>query len=151
MGHDSDLPVLPAGWLWCQLGLRGEDPLNTVQTGPFGAQLHRTEFTTEGVPVIAVGNLTGIGFTRKGLYFVTEGKAKQLRRYDVQAGDLLFARSGATLGKVCVAPSYVNDWRMTGHILRARLNQAFVVPEIVAFALWEIPLLNQMLRAASVA
>jgi type I restriction enzyme, S subunit len=142
MGHDSDLPELPAGWLWCQLGLLGEDPLNTVQTGPFGAQLHRTEFTTEGVPVIAVGNLTGIGFTRKGLYFVTEGKAKQLRRYDVQAGDLLFARSGATLGKVCVAPSYVNDWRMTGHILRARLNRAFVVPEIVAFALWGDPVVK---------
>jgi type I restriction enzyme S subunit len=136
---NSDLPELPVGWAWCQLGLLGDDPLNTVQTGPFGAQLHRTEFTTEGVPVIAVGNLTGIGFTRKGLYFITEKKANQLRRYDVQAGDLLFARSGATLGKVCVAPSYVNDWHMTGHILRARLNRAFVLPEIVAFALWGEP------------
>jgi type I restriction enzyme, S subunit len=104
--------------------------------------LHHTEFTTEGVPVIAVGNLTGIGFTKKGLYFVTEEKAKQLCRYDVQAGDLLFARSGATLGKVCVAPSYVNDWRMTGHILRARLNRTFVVPEIVAFALWGDPVVK---------
>jgi hypothetical protein len=136
---DSDLPELPAGWTWCQLGLLGDDPLNTVQTGPFGAQLHRAEFTTEGVPVIAVGNLTGIGFTKEGLYFITEKKAKQLRRYDVQAGDLLFARSGATLGKVCIAPSYVNDWRMTGHILRARLNRTFVLPEIVAFALWGDP------------
>src|SRR5262245_51568360 len=26
MGYDSDLPELPAGWLWCQLGLLGEDP-----------------------------------------------------------------------------------------------------------------------------
>jgi type I restriction enzyme S subunit len=136
---NSDLPELPVGWAWCQLGLLGADPLNTVQTGPFGAQLHRTEFTTEGVPVIAVGNLTGIGFTKKGLYFITEKKAGQLHRYDVQAGDLLFARSGATLGKVCIAPSYVNDWRMTGHILRARLNRAFVLPEIVAFALWGEP------------
>jgi type I restriction enzyme S subunit len=114
---NSDLPELPVGWAWCQLSLLGGDPLNAVQTGPFGAQLHRTEFTPEGVPVIAVGNLTGIGFTKKGLYFITEQKAKQLRRYDVQAGDLLFARSGATLGKVCVAPS----------------------PEIVAFALWGVP------------
>jgi type I restriction enzyme, S subunit len=142
MGHDPDLPELPAGWSWCPLGLLGEDPLNTVQTGPFGAQLHREEFTTEGIPVIAVGNLTGIGFTRKGLYFITEEKAKQLRRYDVQAGDLLFARSGATLGKVCVAPSYMNDWRMMGHILRARLNRVFVVPEIIAFALWGDPVVK---------
>jgi len=140
--NDSDMPKLPAGWAWCQLNLLGEDPLNTVQTGPFGAQLHHIEFTTEGVPVIAVGNLTGIEFTKEGLYFITKEKAKQLHRYDVQAGDVLFARSGATLGKVCVAPSYVNDWRMTGHILRARLNRAFVVPEIVAFALWGDPVVK---------
>jgi len=142
--NDSDMPKLPAGWAWCQLNLLGEDSLNTVQTGPFGAQLHHIEFTTEGVPVIAVGNLTGIGFTKEGLYFITEEKAKQLHRYDVQAGDILFARSGATLGKVCVAPSYVNDWRMTGHILRARLNRVFVVPEIVAFALWGDPVVKSL-------
>jgi type I restriction enzyme S subunit len=134
-----DLPELPRGWAWIRFGLLGRDPHNTVQTGPFGAQLHNTEFKPVGVPVIAVGNLTGTGFTREGVYFVDDGKAAQLSRYDVWAGDLLFARSGATLGKVCVAPEYVRDWRMTGHILRARLNTDFILPEIAVFAIAALP------------
>ncbi len=132
---DEPLRELPVGWTWVPLGLLGADPLNPVQTGPFGAQLHRDEFVESGVPVIAVGNLTGMGFTSNGLYFVPPEKAEQLARYDVNAGDILFARSGATLGKVCVAPAFVDNWRMTGHILRARLNRDFILPDYAVFAL----------------
>ena len=141
------LPELAEGWCWAELGLLGEDPFATVQTGPFGAQLHNTEFTESGVPVIAVGNLTGMGFTRDKLYFVSDAKADQLSRYDVQAGDVLFARSGATLGKVCVAPAFVKDWRMTGHILRARFNLDFVLPEVVVLALAGCPAVVGQVKA----
>lgn len=141
---ESELPELPDGWCWCHLGMLGADPMTPVQTGPFGAQLHTDEFVDDGVPVIAVGNLTGVGFTKKKLYFVTDEKAQQLSRYDVQAGDLLFARSGATLGKVCVAPDFVEDWRMTGHILRARLNPELILPEIAVYALWGDPTVKSM-------
>ena len=135
----AGLPNLPEGWTWAAIGVLGRDPFNTVQTGPFGAQLHNTDFTQTGVPVIAVGNLTGTGFRREGLYFVDAAKAARLSRYDVWAGDLLFARSGATLGKVCVAPPDVADWRMTGHILRARLNTQLINPEVAVYALAALP------------
>jgi type I restriction enzyme, S subunit len=135
----TGLPDLPAGWTWAPFGVMGKDPFNTVQTGPFGAQLHNTDFTPYGVPVIAVGNLTGTGFRRDGLYFISQEKADQLARYDVWSGDILFARSGATLGKVCVAPVDVSNWRMTGHILRARLNVEFLRSEIALYALAALP------------
>ena len=93
--------------------------------------------------MIAVGNLTGTAFSKDGVYFVSEQKAKQLSRYDVWAGDLLFARSGATLGKVCVAPSEVQDWRMTGHILRARLDTDFILPEVAMYSLAALPAVTQ--------
>lgn len=69
LSFKADLPSLPDGWTWCAFGVLGEDPFSTVQTGPFGAQLHNTDFCASGVPVIAVGNLTGTGFKREGLYF----------------------------------------------------------------------------------
>src|SRR5690606_14345149 len=130
------LPALPRSWSYEAIGLLGDDHFAPVQTGPFGAQLHSSEFVPSGVPVIAVGNLTGTGFTTEGLYFVTKTKAAQLNRYDVQAGDLLFARSGATLGKVCVAPEFVRGWRMTGHILRVRLDRRVIDPNLAALWLW---------------
>lgn len=125
--------------------LLGADPHNTVQTGPFGAQLHNTDFVPSGVPVIAVGNLTGTGFKREGLYFIKPEKAAQLSRYDIWSGDILFARSGATLGKVCVAPADVSDWRMTGHILRARLNRRFLNPDIAVYALSSLPAVTKQI------
>jgi type I restriction enzyme S subunit len=139
----TDQPELPEGWVWARISELGENPLAPVQTGPFGAQLHSSEFVGSGVPVIAVGNLTGIGFSTDGLYYITHEKAQQLLRYDVNSGDVLFARSGATLGKVCVAPEYVKNWRMTGHILRMRPNLSVVVPELVAYALWGAPFVKE--------
>src|SRR5206468_3338372 len=58
----EQFPELPHGWTWAPLGIIGANPFETVQTGPFGALLHKGEFTTSGVPVVAVGNLTGNGF-----------------------------------------------------------------------------------------
>ena len=135
MPDTPSLRDVPLGWAWIPLGILGANPFETVQTGPFGALLHKEEFTPSGVPVVAVGNLTGMGFTKEGLYFVPYAKALQLSRFDIQAGDVLFARSGATLGKVCVAPPDAKDWRMTGHILRARLNRDFLLPNFCVFAL----------------
>ncbi|MEZ5643817.1 MAG: restriction endonuclease subunit S [Burkholderiaceae bacterium] len=148
LSSKADLPSLPDGWTWCAFGVLGEDPFSTVQTGPFGAQLHNTDFCASGVPVIAVGNLTGTGFKREGLYFVGRAKADQLARYDVWAGDILFARSGATLGKVCVAPDDVADWRMTGHILRARLHNDFLDPHIAVYALSSMPAVTRQVFAS---
>lgn len=136
---ESELPELPEGWCWASLGLLGADPLSAVQTGPFGEQLHSSDFVDRGTPVIAVGNLTGLGFTEEGLYFVTSAKAAELARFSVDAGDVLFARSGATLGKVCVAPDNVRDWRMSPHILRVRLRREAIEPRLVVLALRGMP------------
>jgi type I restriction enzyme S subunit len=94
---------------------------------------------SDGVPVIAVGNVTNAGFQREGLYFVTPSKAAELQRFNVEAGDVLFARSGATTGKVCVAPPEVRGWRMTGHILRLRLDANAIRPHLAMLALSGAP------------
>jgi type I restriction enzyme S subunit len=138
-------PTLPPGWGVERIEYLGEDPLNPVQTGPFGAQLHKNEFVADGVPVVAVGNLTGTGFTDRGLYFITREKSRTLARYSIEAGDLLFARSGATTGKVCVAPAHVNDWRMTGHILRVRVDRSLMLPELLVYWIWGSDFVKQQI------
>jgi len=143
---ETDLPELPEGWCWSELGMLGSDPFAAVQTGPFGAQLHSADFVASGVPLIAVGNLTGFGFTDEGLYFVSAEKAAALARFDVEAGDVLFARSGATLGKVCVAPSHVRGWRQSPHILRMRLRLGSIDPRLVVLALRGMPAVVQQVN-----
>ena len=104
------------------IGTLGTDGENPIQIGPFGAQLHQTEFVEDGVPVLNVGNVWPDGLNLDYLDHVTEEKAHQLRRYAIRTGDLLFARSGATLGKVCLVPPECDSWLMTGHLFRVRFD-----------------------------
>lgn len=95
---------------------------NPIQIGPFGAQLHASEFAPKGVPVLNVGNVWPTGLRLDSLNYVTKQKAESLSRYAIKTDDLLFARSGATLGKVCLVPANCDGWLMTGHLFRVRFD-----------------------------
>jgi type I restriction enzyme S subunit len=113
------------------LGSLGPDGANPIQTGPFGAQLHASDFVEAGVPVLNVGNVWPDGLRLTNLDHVTEQKAAVLTRYSLEPDDLLFARSGATLGKVCLVPDDCRGWLMTGHLFRVRLDQTRCDPRFV--------------------
>jgi len=113
----------------------GPDGVNPVQTGPFGAQLHKTEFVDAGVPVLNVGNVWPEGLELSHLDYVLPEKAVTLARYALAPNDLLFARSGATLGKVCLVPNECNGWLMTGHLFRVRLDERTCDPRYAFVAL----------------
>jgi type I restriction enzyme S subunit len=110
--------------------VNGENP---IQIGPFGAQLHASEYVSEGIPVLNVGNVWPSGIRLDSLNYVTRQKAESLSRYAIKADDLLFARSGATLGKVCLVPANCDGWLMTGHLFRVRFDPD-VIDNRFAFA-----------------
>ena len=87
----------------------------------------------EGIPVLNVGNVWPEGLRLDQLNYVTGEKVAQLHRYTVATNDLLFARSGATLGKVCLVPERCNGWLMTAHLFRTRFDALHCMPEY-AFA-----------------
>ena len=118
-----------------QLRELGEDGTNPIQTGPFGAQLHASEFVSEGVPVLNVGNVDPGGLILSYLDHVLPEKASQLSRYSLRQDDLLFARSGATLGKVCPVPLECDGWLMTGHLFRVRFDKERCLPSYAFVAL----------------
>jgi type I restriction enzyme S subunit len=113
-------------------GIDGENP---VQTGPFGAQLHASDFVENGIPVLNVGNVWPDGLRFARLDHVRPEKAAQLSRYSLKTDDLLFARSGATLGKVCLVPAQCEGWLMTGHLFRVRFDQTRIFPPFAFAAL----------------
>ncbi|MDT4969392.1 MAG: type restriction enzyme subunit [Acidobacteriota bacterium] len=115
--HGERLPIRT-------LGCAGENP---IQIGPFGAQLQKAEFVDNGIPVLNVGNVWPDGLRLDSLNHVTDEKAQELRRYSLRTGDLLFARSGATLGKVCLVPEECDSWLMTGHLFRVRFDPNRVI------------------------
>ena len=132
--ESSAVFVTLMGSLQKRLGELGFDNSNPIQTGPFGAQLHKSEFVEAGIPVLNVGNVDPNGLILSPLDYVLPEKAAQLSRYSLRPDDLLFARSGATLGKVCLVPNQCDGWLMTGHLFRVRLDTARCLPSFAFVA-----------------
>lgn len=101
-----------------------------IQTGPFGAQLGSADFMESGVPVITIGNVQYGGLRLDRVKCVTEEKAKELDRYRVRRGDILFARMG-TVGRCCIVPPEAEGWLFNYHIIRVALDKSRVEPRYV--------------------
>ncbi len=105
-----------------------------LQTGPFGSQLHKHDYTVEGIPVIPT---EGIGRGRivadAALPLISETKAGELSRHRLMLGDILFARRGiqATGLSAIVDQGHVGSICGTGALL-LRVDPAAVDPKFLA-------------------
>jgi type I restriction enzyme S subunit len=65
---------------------------------------------------------------------VSEAKARQLQRYKVNEGDLLFARQGATTGRNALASKDVRGCLINYHIIRVALDHSLCAPLFIEAA-----------------
>jgi type I restriction enzyme S subunit len=105
-----------------------------ILTGPFGADLGNDDFIAEGVPVLRIGNIQQGYLDLSDLLFVTPQKARDLGRYSVCEGDLLFARQGATTGRNTLATKAVKGYLINYHIIRVALDHNRCSPVFIEAA-----------------
>jgi type I restriction enzyme S subunit len=67
----------------------------SLQTGPFGSQLHSYDYVEEGVPVIPTEGIQQGRIDHSVLPKITDKKCAELERHRVHKDDILFARRGA--------------------------------------------------------
>lgn len=94
--------------------------LADVQTGPFGSQLHSSDYVNEGTPIITVEHLTDDGsISHDRIPLVSEADRARLLRYSLRVGDLVFSRVGAIDRCSYVSPGE-DGWLFSGRLLRVR-------------------------------
>ena len=91
---DSPLGRVPVEWGVVKLGVIINDGGGSIQTGPFGSQLHANEYVDEGVPVIMPQNILQDGIDEKTLSFIPQVKVNILKRHVANINDIIFARRG---------------------------------------------------------
>ena len=100
-----------------------------IVDGPFGTQLHMDEYTSEGIPVIRVINLSYEGeFISDNLVFISEEKFNQLKRSAVKPNDLIIAKTGATIGKLALLPNHINQALIASSCLKVTFNFKNAIP-----------------------
>jgi type I restriction enzyme S subunit len=116
------------------LGQLIDEECATLQTGPFGSQLHASDYVPSGIAVIpteAIGRRTIRDII---LPQVSAETAARLSRHSLQPGDILFARRGvqATGLSAIVGERHRGSLCGTGAI-RLRLSCSDVDPTYVSF------------------
>ena len=89
-----------------------------------------TAYKASGVPLIRSMNVHFDGFRLEGLAFLDEEQASALRNVEVKAGDVLLNITGASIGRVTIAPAAMHGARVNQHVCivrpDARLDPSFL-------------------------
>lgn len=109
-GLDHGAPMGDSGMQWFGYVPRhwAIRPLGTVsrliQTGPFGSQLHASDYVNDGVPIINPSHINDNAIQPNEHQTVSHEKAQELARHRLQLGDVIAARRG-DLGRCAVVDS----------------------------------------------
>lgn len=93
----------------------------SVQTGPFGSQLHQKDYVQDGTPIVTVEHLGKRKMTRQNLPCVSDSDRKRLSKYTLEHGDLVFSRVGS-VDRCSLVSAEEDGWLFSGRCLRVRAN-----------------------------
>jgi len=87
-----------------------------IQIGPFGAELHQSDYRPDGVPVVMPMNIRDDRIATDGIARVSERKARSLEVHRLQQGDILLPRRGELDKRAFVEESAVGWLCGTGSV-----------------------------------
>lgn len=132
--QDSPQGTIPKGWRETTLGAEAARCAGRIQTGPFGSQLHASDYVSEGVPVIMPQDILDRRVSIERISRVEEADANRLSRHRVQVGDVIYSRRGDVERHARID---VNEagWLCGTGCLLVRMGPRWPSPEFVSLAL----------------
>ena len=73
-----------------------------IHTGPFGSQLHASDYVPQGIPCIMPANMKNNRVDLSNIAFITEGDAQRLSKCIVKESDIVYSRRGDVTQKALI-------------------------------------------------
>lgn len=89
-------------WRKEKLGVAVSEGNGKIHTGPFGSQLHASDYVPEGIPCIMPANMKNGRVDLSSIAFISKDDSQRLSKYLVQAGDIVFSRRGDVTQKALI-------------------------------------------------
>lgn len=103
-----------------------------IKTGPFGTQLHASDYVEDGTPVLNAGNI-GFGDIRiNKLDYISDETVKRLSSHLLQPEDIVFGRKGTVERHAFIRDRHTN-WFQGTDCLRLRLKSPSIEPRFVSY------------------
>ena len=105
-----------------------------IQTGPFGSQLHQSDYSDEGTPVVMPKDLVNGQISEVSIARVSEDHVNRLSRHKVEVGDILYSRRG-DVGRCAFATDIEQGWLCGTGCLRVTIDRSKAIPKFVFYQL----------------
>lgn len=105
-----------------------------IQTGPFGSQLHKADYSDEGVPVVMPKNMADKKIREEGIARIPSELAATLPRHILRDGDIVYGRRG-DIGRRAFVTHREDGWFCGTGCLRIRPDKSKVSPRYLFDAL----------------
>ena len=105
-----------------------------IQTGPFGSQLHKSDYVADGIPSIMPVNIGDNRIDSSGIAMISETDARRLSRYLVRAGDIVYSRRGDVERRALVRKGQ-DGWLCGTGCLRVRFGDDSIDPLFASYQL----------------
>ena len=119
----------PIGWVTATLQQLCV-PNGGIQTGPFGSQLHQSDYSDDGVPVVMPKDLATLRVSLDSIARIPEHLADELGRHRMQYGDIVFGRRGEIGRRAYIGMRQTGYFCGTG-CLRLRADPARINPRLL--------------------
>lgn len=126
MTAESAIANYPDHWQLSTLGELCAEGGGAIQTGPFGSQLHASDYVDIGIPSIMPKNISVDGVSSDDIAYISSNDAERLAKYLVKEGDIVYSRRG-DVEKCSLMTDRENGWLCGTGCLRVRLGQNNVV------------------------
>lgn len=113
---------------------RLKDIAVSIQTGPFGSQLHQSDYSEVGTPVVMPKDMIDGTIEESNIARVSEAHVNRLSRHKVMSGDILYSRRG-DVGRCAIITEREAGWLCGTGCLKVQLDRSKVVPTFVFYIL----------------
>ena len=117
-----------------------------IQAGPFGTQLHKNEYVSEGTPMINSKNIGHGEIIDNNFDFVPSSVCHRLPQYILKSGDIVFGRAGTIDRHAYVDEEYDGSFQGT-NCIRIRCKEK-KLSLYVSYYLWLRELKSKIENAA---
>lgn len=128
MSSESLFSNISSQWTVTTLGELAKTTGGDIQTGPFGSQLHASDYVDDGVPSIMPKNISVDAVTTDDIARVSSEDVERLSKYKVQVGDIVYSRRG-DVEKCARITEKEDGWLCGTGCLRVRVKPSIVSTE----------------------
>ncbi|MHB1187985.1 restriction endonuclease subunit S [Thiobacillus sp.] len=127
----SDQPI-PASWVNVPLETLAANTKYPIGDGDHG-QIKPACYQDSGIPYIRVADMGWGTFEPNGLVYIPEDVHEQNLKSELLPGDILVAKTGATIGKCCIVPESIPRANTTSSVGKVTVDEGIVLPKWIIY------------------